>query len=633
VTYRNLLQPGRIGRLELRNRLLMCPMGDSLGNPDGTVSARQAAYFEARAIGGAGLLLVGSVAVAYPAGTYDPRQLGISDDRFLPGLRGLTERAHRGGAAIAAQLVHDGANARADMARGTPRLVPSDPPPMQMDRLSRMITEAEATAMIGPLAGPVATFDCRVASDADIDGVIAAFVDAAARAERAGFDGVELHAGHGYLIDGFLSPATNHRTDAWGGPVENRARLLTTLLSRIKDAVPGFPVWCRLNALEHFRPGGETVEDGLEVAALAAAAGADAIHVSAYADQGVALGVTEAHTPHEPGALVGYAAAVKARVDVPVITFGRLEPADADAAIAGGSADFVAMGRKLLADPDLPAKLARDAEDEIRPCIYQYRCIGNIFLNGEVACVANARTGHEDIPLATTSNPRRILVVGAGPAGLEAACALAESGHSVEVRDRAPAIGGRLAVGGAIEDTLARFVRWQTGRAARAGVTVRLATPVSAPDAAGFDEVVVATGAVWGPAGTPVDQVDLGSVAGRVAILGGGKPALTVALALARRGRPVTVFSPEPVLAPELGLPGRFRLVHEVETAGVTVVIGDLVGEFDAVIGAAAVGPDRQLVQALADAGIAVRVVGDAVAPRGVEGATIDALDLARALA
>jgi 2,4-dienoyl-CoA reductase (NADPH2) len=159
-------------------------------------------------------------------------------------------------------------------------------------------------------------------------------------------------------------------------------------------------VWCRINSVERFREGGETPEDLVEVAALAEKAGADAIHVSAATDAGAALGVTEAHTPHEPGLLLPFARLVSQRVGVPVITVGRIEPEVAETALAAGDADFVAMGRKLLAEPDLPNLLAAGRVDDVRPCIYQYRCIGNIFLNEPVRCVANRapRTGTTPLP-------------------------------------------------------------------------------------------------------------------------------------------------------------------------------------------------------------------------------------------
>ncbi len=446
----HLLAPGRIGPMAVRNRIVLTPMGDRLAHDDGSVSERQTAYLEARARGGAGLLVVGSASVTYPAGSYAPCQTALSHDRYLPGLSALAERVHGHGAALAAQLVHDGPNSLFDIAQGRPLLVPSIPPRLQPDARSAMITDAELTAMTQPFVGPTSKLEYRVADEDDLAAVIDAFAQAARRAAQAGFDGVEVHGGHGYLIDSFLSAATNQRQDRWGGSRANRARLLTEVLAAVRAEVGDeLAVWCRLNAVERFRPGGETPEDLDEVAQLAVAAGAQALHVSAATDPGAGLGVTEAHTPHHPGLLVEFARRIKARVEVPVIAVGRIEPEAAEQLLADGGADFVAMGRKLLADPDLPAKLAAGRADQVRPCIYQYRCIGNIFLNQPVACVANAATAHGDeAELGRTDRPRRVLVAGGGPAGLEAARLLAGRGHQVVLAERVTELGGALRLAG-----------------------------------------------------------------------------------------------------------------------------------------------------------------------------------------
>ena len=402
----HLLAPGQIGPVALRNRIVLAPMGDRLAHDDGTVSERQTAYLEARARGGAALILVGSASIAYPEGSYAPCQTAISDDRFVPGLRQLADRVHAHHAKIAAQLVHDGANSLLDIAEGRPMLVPSIPPRLRPDALSAMVTEAELSAMTRPFLSPRAALEYRVATEDDLAWLVGRFADAAGRAESAGFDGVEIHAGHGYVLDSFLSPALNQRDDEWGGNLENRARLLVEVIRAVRERVGDrLGVWCRLNAVERFRDGGESPDDLVEVAALAVAAGVDAVSVSAATDAGAALGVTEAHTPHEPGLLVPFAARVRATVTVPVITVGRIEPDAAEQILADGHADFVAMGRKLLADPDLPNKLVAGTPEQIRPCIYQYRCIGNIFLNEPVACVANAATAHGDADLPPAAGP------------------------------------------------------------------------------------------------------------------------------------------------------------------------------------------------------------------------------------
>jgi 2,4-dienoyl-CoA reductase (NADPH2) len=673
TAYANLLAPGRIGSLELRNRILMCPMGDSLCEADGTVSPNQAAYFEARSRGGAALLLVGSVAVAYPLASFDERQTAASDDRFLPGLVELTSRVHRHGGAIAAQLVHNGQLSLLDVANGRPMLVPGVPKQPHPDRISTMVTEDELAAMMSPFTRPTSKVEYRVATEDDIAWVIQRFSESAERCVTAGFDGIELHAGHGYLVDEFLTPSMNHRTDGWGGGVAGRARLLCEIIRAIRARLgSGFPLWIRINAVEHHKTDGETFDDQLEVIDLAVAEGIDAVHVTAYANTDVATGPTDSYAPHTVGSLSDYAAVVRARVRVPVITFGRFEPDEAEAVLRDGKADFVAMGRKLLADPDLPNKLAQGRADTVRPCIYQYRCIGNIFVKEQLHCVANAATGreHDLAALAEPSPaPGRVLVVGGGPAGLETARLLAGRGHTVTVWEAAERLGGMLTVAALVDPLLDRYLGWLAGAVERAGVEIEVGHLATADRvrAAGADVVVVATGAVWsvpsgldGHDGVTVRSLpelrawleggDESAVGGTVAVLGGGKAALSVAGALLGRGRAVTVIEHGAVFGAELGLPGRWRLVADLEEAGAVLVGGATVDRLtpgtvhiradggtrdikaDTVVVAGGAVPDRALADELAAGGLPVHAVGDCTGPGLLEGANLGAASLAVSL-
>jgi 2,4-dienoyl-CoA reductase-like NADH-dependent reductase (Old Yellow Enzyme family) len=621
----HLLAAGQLGSLSLRNRIAMAPMGVNLGEDDGTVGDAQAAWFEARARGGAGLVIVGSASVAHPIAATDRRQIGASDDRHLPGLRRLVEEAHHHGAAIAAQLVHNGTNSLLDIAEGRPLLVPSKKRPPAPDALSGMVTAEEGAAMMAPFSSPTAAYRVQEATDDDLAWVVDRFVDAARRCQAAGFDGLELHAGHGYLLHAFLSPSSNHRQDRWGGSPEARAELFTTVVRAVRAAVgPGFPLWARVGAFESHRDPGQRLDDALVAMGLGVDAGLDAIHVTAYGEPMVATGITDGHTPHEPGALLDAATDVRRALGVPVIAMGRLTPEAAEQALADEVADVIAMGRPLIADPDLPRKLRDGQRHRVRPCAYQYRCIGSIFLNQPVQCSVNPDAGHEaDTAPPPVRSPRRIVVAGGGPAGLECARRLGERGHVVELWERADRLGGVLALAEQIDPDLAGLTAWLVGALEDGGVTVRLGqrADVDTIAASHPDVLVWAVGGDWSAMGSD----DLAAVAAwlaepasmpaEVAVAGSSKAAVSTALHLAERGRRVTLVADQPVLAPELGLPGRFRLVAALADAGVATTAAAST-DHHAVTVARHAGQPPPTVE-----GVEVHVIGDVSGPGGLAGA------------
>ncbi len=665
AAFEHLLSPGRIGSLELRNRILMAPMGEELAELDGTVGERQLAYVEARAAGGAALVSLGSVAVAWPVGTANECQNGVSGDRFEAGIRRLADAAHRHGAALALQLTHMGKVARNDIVAGRAMHVPSLPGRPGFDPLMAMITPEELEASIAPMQAPTARVEFHEMTSDDIAAVIAQFADAAARAQAWGVDAIELHAGHGYLIDEFLSPTSNRRTDDYGGTVEQRARFLLEVIAAVRASVGrDYPLWARINGHEVCTEGGETLDDAITVARLAVDASLDALHVSAYGDPNVAISFTESHTPHEPGHLVDLARAVKTAVDVPVITVGRIEPDVADALISEGACDFVAMGRKLLADPELPNKLAAGTVDDVRPCLYHYRCISNIFVRKGVQCVSNPMVGRErELALEPVATPRRIVVVGGGPAGMEAARVAAFRGHDVVLYERGDELGGRLRLAARTYAPNADLLQWLVRQVEAGGIDVRLATRFEANDAdlvraLHADVVIDATGGRW--TRPHIDGVDLTHVRdvngcepwvlrdealarGPVVVIGGGRAGCGLADLAHDQGHDVTVLEPSNVFAVQFGLPGRWRYVHDLRAKGVTLVPDATVTNIDHEMVRYTAGGSEQAIAAstvivanqvepndpVTVDGTEHHRVGDCQGPRWLEGSLLDATTVA----
>jgi 2,4-dienoyl-CoA reductase (NADPH2) len=630
--FEHLLSPTRVGSLALKNRIAMAPMGVELVEADGAVREPTIRYYEERARGGAGLLITENTSAAYPWGANSAHEIGVSKDQFLPGLTALTEAVHRHGAKIAIQLAFHGKIARLDVTQGRPMIVPSEPRfHMDLSALGEM-TQQELAWMMSSNTGTGGKY--QAATQDDLARITEAFADACSRARRAGFDAVELHAAHGYLFSSFLSPAWNFREDAYGGPIENRARLLCEVIRACKQrAGPDFTVWCRIDAHEYGPGAGITLPDATRAAQLAAAAGADAIHVSAYAASTMSTHFLDAPLPHAQNAYADFAAAIKRAVPVPVIAVGRIEPETADALIRDGKADLVSFGRKLLADPEMPNKLAAGRRAAVRPCVYCYTCVAQAFFDKPVRCAVNAEAGKEAERSALLRTPaaqrRRVLVAGGGPAGMEAARVAALRGHEVTLCEQSAELGGTLRFAALPYEPNERLLRYyeKTMRVAR--LTLRLGTEVTpalvrelAPDvviaalgarrerpaipgavrAHVFDgddlralltgepsasagasgklslvgQLAVKAGRLTGITGDPGKLREASRaympVGKRVVVVGGGLVGAELAEFLCERGREVVVLEEGPTLAKEMAHPRRWRVLHELRAHGVRLV-------------------------------------------------------------
>ncbi|MDM8000570.1 MAG: FAD-dependent oxidoreductase [Dehalococcoidia bacterium] len=622
--FTRLLESGRIGRMELRNRIIMAPMGTSYATEEGFVTQRMKDCYEARARGGAALIIPGVLSIDAPRGRCETAQLAISDDKYIPGLRELVDVVHRHGARIAAQLQHAGKIATVDRMQGVQQLSPSETD-LYAAEITTDMTGEEIGRLAKRFANAPADQKTKAMSVEEIKHMVDRFAQAAERAKKSGFDGVEIHAGHGYLLSSFLSPASNKRHDAYGGDLKNRARFLLEVIQATRERVAkDFPVWCRIDGREFDNTeGGITIDDAVALAVLLQEAGVDAIHVSAYG--GVISGFIDAPICYPPGHLVPYAAAVKAAVKVPVIAVGRISPELGEELLRQGKADFIAMGRALLADPDLPNKLASGREDEIRPCIRCYVCAAQHIEDWPTICSVNVATGREaEFAIKAAAKPKNVAVIGSGPAGMEAARIAALRGHRVTLYERNRRLGGSLVFASVVNADNEGLLDYMTRQMKKLPINIRTGAEVSADSiaAARPDVVIVAVGPNIAPPQIPgssrrnvITGKDLREmmngrdisgklrwwmrmglplvrpvlqrirpsaaaaltrrwmpIGKRVTVIGGDLVAIEVAEFLVQRGREVTVVSGLRSMAPEMALPRRWRVLKDLREHGVIMI-------------------------------------------------------------
>jgi 2,4-dienoyl-CoA reductase-like NADH-dependent reductase (Old Yellow Enzyme family)/thioredoxin reductase len=641
-----LFEEGRIGRMRVKNRIVMPPMATNYAGPSGEATDRLIRYYAERAKGGAGLIIVENVQVKYPQGKNVACQLRLDDGKYIPSFQELAEAVHAHDARIFIQIHHAGRQYH-DI-EGAEGVDPSGIPD-------------------GFLQQPV-----RPLTNEEILDLIERFSETALRAQRAGLDGIEFHGAHGYLISEFMSPHTNQRVDEWGGTFERRMKFPLKIIERTREKVgPDFPLSFRFSA-DEFVPGGNTLEDSTKIAQYLENAGIDVLHVSA----GIYESMPRILEPmrFKEGWRTYLAAEIKKVVKIPVITVGQIRsPEVAEQVLEEGKADFVAVGRTLIADPHWPAKVRDARVPEIRKCIScNIGCIGGYVFNDRyMRCTVNPVTGHERLEgwtnLIPAERKKKVMVIGAGPGGMEAARVAALRGHSVTLYDRENDLGGqlRVAVRGPGKDKLGFIPEYYSTALKLAGVQMKMGTSVNEETirAEKPDVVIFATGAVpVFPDIKGADNPDMvrgswdvlsgaAQVPGRkVVVAGGGLVGCETALLLAEQGKEVTIVEMmdelasdmEPItrydflieLLPKAGIRTALKMViAEITDQGVVVLDRwqrkSLI-EADNVVIALGSRPVEDLTGIARDCAQEVYAIGDCREPRKIINATFEGASVAR---
>jgi 2,4-dienoyl-CoA reductase-like NADH-dependent reductase (Old Yellow Enzyme family)/thioredoxin reductase len=619
-----LFSPLKIGKMEIKNRLAVSPMVTNYCEKDGTATERYIAYHVEKAKGGWGLILTENHAITPEARGFS-HMAALYEDSQVAGHAELTRRVHAAGAKIVAQIVHAGRQTNHRMNTGVQVVAPSAIPCPDNQEIPHELSIPEVRAMI------------------------ARFGDAALRAKQAGFDGVEIHGGHGYLVSEFMSSYTNKRVDQYGGILSNRLRFVKEIIEDIRAKVGAdFPLFFRISSHEGM-PGGRQLPDTCAIAMMLEQWGIDAIDITSgvYGDGTTVPSMAEMHAWN-----VDSAAAVKRVVSIPVMIVGRInEPIVAESVLKSGMADIIAMGRGSLADPHLPEKAQRGAFEQIRQCIgCMQGCLGNLGLDKAISCLVNPELGFEgELAAARPSRKKNVVVVGGGPAGLEAARAAAVRGHDVTLYETRSYLGGQFASAAypPYKGELASYVSWIRNELALAGVKVQLSTAFTRDMANTLkpDSIIVAAGSVplvldipgiKGKNVVAAQDVLMGKVeAGKsVAVLGGGLVGLETAVHLGWLGRKVTILEKIDRLAPDVVsgvLPALLQLldrygiqtvlnaeVTEVSPAGVTAKVKGEKRQYpcDMVVLALGMNAENGLVAELRGAAKEILVAGDAVRPR-----------------
>ena len=638
--------PIKIGSMEVRNRFVVPAMGTNLAEHNGEAGEALISYYTERAKGGFGLIITECSAVSYE-GRSLINECGLWDDSLISSYRKLIDSVHAEGAKIAVQLRHCGRETEPRYTGGKEIPAPSKVPCPTCQSMPHEMSSEEVYEMV------------------------TTFGDAALRGKKAGFDAVELHASHGYLIAQFLSGHANKRTDEFGGSLYNRMRFLKLILREIRRKTGNdFPIIIRISGTEMIT-GGREVQETKAVCRMCEDEGANAIHVSisTYGSLAYCIGSTYLAPGYETSA----AEAIKKAVGLPVITVGRYTDAEiAESVIQDGSADMVAFGRQSIADPHFPNKVLSLRQDDIIPCISCGQgCIMHLFSDEPISCVVNPKNGTEEEYISNKAKAsKHVLVAGGGPGGLLAAWIMAARGHQVDLVEKEGYLGGAFlpAAYPPSKSSICKMIGFYIRQCQKYGVHITLNTELTTEKVKEInpDAVVIATGsrnltppikgidniAILNPCDVLLGKVVTGH---KVLVAGGGLIGAETADFLAEQGRNVTIIEMKPEIASDLDPYGKPLLIKELENHEVKMLKNAAIQEFisngvtykdvtkkdakiqtldgfDSVVLALGTRSYNPFENSLKDIAKEVYIIGDAQKAGKVYAATHEAVDLAMSI-
>ncbi|WP_312470931.1 FAD-dependent oxidoreductase [Neobacillus sp.] len=569
MKYNHLFENGTIGNLVLKNRIVMPAMGTNLAGPNGEITDHQIAYYEERARGGTGLIIVEFTSIEYELGKGTMNQLRIDEGRFIPGMHRLANAVHKYDAKIFVQLHHAGRESNSQLTGGKQIVAPSPVTCAAVGEEPRELTTAEVKDLVNK------------------------FVMGAFRCKIAGIDGVELHGAHGYLINQFLSPNTNLRTDEYGGSFENRMRFIEEIVDGIKEKCgEDYPVTVRLS-VDEFDEGGQDVKLSKEISRYLEKIGVDGLHASAGNYNSMDK-IIESML-FEQGWRVYLAEEIKKEVKIPVITVGVIrEPEFAENILLEGRADFIALGRGHIADPEWAKKTLEGREKEIRKCICCLHCTRSL---AHVQCSVNVRAGREREfkEIKPIEEKRNVAVVGGGPGGMEAARVLSLKGYGVTIFEKDNKLGGQLnlVTSPIPKEKMNWMIDYHRNEMERLHVDVRLNTEASVEMIKSLEPyaVFLATGAI--PIIPDIEGNDLTNVCDyedvllerkafrnkRIAVIGSGMVCYSVTRQLAAMGNDVTLVEIPTTTGEKVSAPTRLMLLNRLKKANVEIFEGQKVAK------------------------------------------------------